>query len=161
MRATRFSDFWNKLRDARYRHGFVSSQLKRSIPLQIRALRQQRRLSQAALAKQCGLTQGAISRAENPEYGDLSFNTVLRIARGLDVAFVGRFVSFGDFEEITRNYATAFEVTSFDEEDQELVKGQVPASPEEPAEVRYDHPVGDRVLESIGANTWTNKLTHG
>jgi transcriptional regulator with XRE-family HTH domain len=115
------SDIWKKLREVRYRHGYAAAQLKRSVPLQIRALRQQRRLSQAGLAKLCGLKQGVISRAENPEYGNLSFNTVLKIAKGLDVAFVGRFVSFGSLLEITRNYGAGFDAMSFDEEDQSRV----------------------------------------
>lgn len=125
MRAPRFSSFWRKLSDVRYRHGYVSSQLKRGVPLQIRALRLQRKLSQASLAELCGLTQGAISRAENPEYGDLTFNTVLKIARGLDVAFVGRFISFGDFEDFTGNYATGFDALSFEEENQAHVAGEL------------------------------------
>jgi transcriptional regulator with XRE-family HTH domain len=79
-------------------------------------------LSQKALAKLCGLTQGAISRAENPDYGDLTFNTVLKIARGLDVAFVGRFVSFGDLDDWTHGrYSETFDVPNFTEEDRSVL----------------------------------------
>jgi hypothetical protein len=42
------------------------------------------------------LTQGVVSRAEDQDYGNLTFNTIGRIAAGLDMAFIGRFVPFSD-----------------------------------------------------------------
>ena len=83
-----------------YREAFVSSFLKRYIPFQIRAIRKKRGMSQPELAEASKITQGVISRAENPDYGNLTFNTVLRIAAGFDVAFVGRFVRFSEFLEV-------------------------------------------------------------
>ena len=92
-----FKDIWPKLaRSKRYREEFVSSHAKQAIPYQIRALIQQFGLSQKELAKRSGLTQGAISRAADPSYGNLTINTLVRIAAGFDVAFVGRFVPFSD-----------------------------------------------------------------
>lgn len=66
------------------------------IPLQIRVLRKQRDWSQARLATESQLTQGVISRAEDPDYGNLTVNTLVRIASGFDCAFVGRFVPFSE-----------------------------------------------------------------
>jgi transcriptional regulator with XRE-family HTH domain len=86
-------------RSKKYRGAFVESYLKRSIPYQITALRKKAGLSQEQLAEASGLTQGVVSRAENPNYGNLTLNTVLRIAGGLNVAFVGEFVSFRELEE--------------------------------------------------------------
>jgi hypothetical protein len=40
-----------------------------------------------------------ISRAEDTNYGTLSFKTVIAIANGFDVAFVGRFVPFSQTGE--------------------------------------------------------------
>src|SRR5438552_2501278 len=77
-----------------YREAFVASFLKRYIPFQIRAIRKKRRISQPALAEASKITQGVISRAEDPDYGNLTLNTVLRIAAGFDLAFVGKFVRF-------------------------------------------------------------------
>jgi transcriptional regulator with XRE-family HTH domain len=80
----------------RYRESFAASVVKRMIPLQIRVLRREHDWSQAQLAKESNLTQGAISRAEDPDYGNLTINTLVRIASGFDCAFIGRFVSFSD-----------------------------------------------------------------
>jgi transcriptional regulator with XRE-family HTH domain len=66
------------------------------IPLQVRVLRKQRDWTQAHLAGESKLTQGVISRAEDPEYGNLTVNTLVRIGAGFDCAFVGRFVPFSE-----------------------------------------------------------------
>jgi transcriptional regulator with XRE-family HTH domain len=80
----------------KYRESFAASVVKRMIPLQIRVLRKQREWSQAELAKQSSLTQGVISRAEDPEYGNLTVNTLVRVAAGFDCAYIGRFVPFSE-----------------------------------------------------------------
>jgi transcriptional regulator with XRE-family HTH domain len=79
-----------------YRNAFVAAQLKRGIPFQARALRKQRGWSQEDLARESGLTQGAVSRALDPDYGNLTLNTILKIAAGFDVAFIGKFVPFSE-----------------------------------------------------------------
>ena len=92
------SNLWQKFsRSKKYREAFVSAQLKRGIPAQIRLLLKQRGWSQAELAERSGLTQGAISRAADPDYGNLTLNNILKIAAGFDVAFVGKFVPFSEF----------------------------------------------------------------
>ena len=112
------SKLWNKLRDRKYRKAFVDSQLKMGVPLQLHALRKKRSWSQAELAKHAGLSQGVISRAENPNYGNLTFNTVLEIAGGLDVGFIGAFVPFSKLEEWHSKLSEeSVVVLSFDEED--------------------------------------------
>jgi transcriptional regulator with XRE-family HTH domain len=83
-------------RSKRYRESFAASAAKRILQLQIRVLRKQREWSQLDLAKESGLTQGVISRAEDPDYGNLSVNTLIRIASGFDCAFIGRFVPFSE-----------------------------------------------------------------
>ncbi len=91
------SDLWQKFsRSQSYREAFVSAQLKRGIPAQIRVLLKQRGWSQSDLAERSGLTQGAISRAADPDYGNLTLNNILKIAAGFDVAFVGKFVPFSE-----------------------------------------------------------------
>jgi transcriptional regulator with XRE-family HTH domain len=79
-----------------YREAFVASQLKRGIPFQARALRKQRGWSQSRLAEESHLTQGVVSRALDPDYGNLTLNTILKIAAGFDVAFIGKFVPFSE-----------------------------------------------------------------
>jgi transcriptional regulator with XRE-family HTH domain len=83
-----------------YREAFVASFLKRYIPFQIRTIRKKRKMSQSDLAEAAKITQGVISRAEDPDYGNLTFNTVLRTAAGFDLAFIGKFVRFSEFQKI-------------------------------------------------------------
>jgi transcriptional regulator with XRE-family HTH domain len=84
----------------------------------MRALLKQREWSQAELADRSGLTQGAISRAADPDYGNLTFNNVLKIAAGFDVAFVGKFVPFSELASWHDSIAdeTTLMVNSFDED---------------------------------------------
>lgn len=112
------SNLWNKLSSSKdYREALVASQLKRGLPFQARAMRKGRGWSQAVVAERSGLTQGVVSRAEDPDYGNLTLNTVLRIAAGHDVAVICEFVSFSDFAKWYVNFSedTAF-VPSFEDE---------------------------------------------
>lgn len=115
-----FRTVWTKLQQngAAYRKAFVASELKRLIPFQIYALRKKRGWSQEELAKRSGLTQGVISRAEDPDYGNLTFNTVINITGGFDVAFVGKFVPFSELDDyfVGLSEESAGSVPAFDEE---------------------------------------------
>ncbi len=108
----------SKLASSRdYREAFVSSFLKRYIPFQIRTIRKKRGISQKQLADDAKVTQGVISRAEDPDYGNLTFNTVLRIAAGYDLAFVGKFVRFSELlKTIDDMSEDAFDLPGFVEE---------------------------------------------
>jgi transcriptional regulator with XRE-family HTH domain len=110
------SDLRSKLsRSKRYRDAFAASVAKRMIPLQIRVLRNQRGWSQARLAEESRLTQGVISRAQDPEYGNLTINTLVRIAAGFDCAYIGRFVPFSELGKwyIALEDENSFRVSSF------------------------------------------------
>jgi hypothetical protein len=112
------SELWAKLAGSKeYRHALVASELKRGLPRQIRILRKQhgREWNQQRLALETGLTQGAISRAEDPDYGNLTLNNLLNIGKGLDVAFIGRFVPFSDFAKwhASLSHESQLEVPSF------------------------------------------------
>ena len=109
---------WEKFsKSKKYRDSFVAAQTKQLIPMQIRVLRKQRDWSQTTLAQESNLTQGAISRAEDPDYGNLTINTLVRVAAGFDVAFVGKFVPFSElgrwFTELSEE---GLEVASFGDE---------------------------------------------
>jgi transcriptional regulator with XRE-family HTH domain len=109
---------WNKLRGSRaYRRAFAASQFKRLVPFQIGALRRERGWSQKELARACSLTQGVISRAEDPDYGNLTVNTLLRIADGFDVAFVGKFIPFSELETLVDKLSDKQFVPSFQQEE--------------------------------------------
>lgn len=93
-----FHRLWNKFAGSKtFRGEYVVGYVKRSIPAQIRALMKKRGLTQQQLADQAGLTQGVISRAADLDYGDLTLNTIVRIAAGFDCAFVGKYVPFSEF----------------------------------------------------------------
>jgi transcriptional regulator with XRE-family HTH domain len=100
---TIFSDLWKKLSDKKYREHYALSLLKKSVSFQIKTLRKKHCGTQAVLAERSNLKQGVISRAEDQDYGNLTFNTVGRIAAGFDMAFIGRFVPFSDLAKFSRD----------------------------------------------------------
>jgi transcriptional regulator with XRE-family HTH domain len=113
------SNLWRRFRSKNYRDAFVLLQLKKGIPFQIGAMRKKLGWSQEQLAEASGLTQGVISRAENPDYGNLTLNTISRIAAGFDVAVVVRFVSFSNLVQWFENLSEeAVQVPTFTEEDE-------------------------------------------
>lgn len=114
-----FDRLWTKLRNKKYREEFVAAQVKRGIPFQIRKLMKQEGLSQQELAARAGLTQGVVSRAADPEYGNLTLNTIIRIAAGFDVGFVGRFVPVSEVGNWFLRLPEECEVKTFPREDAE------------------------------------------
>ena len=124
---TTFSNVWRKLAASKeYRSAFVTAQFKRLVPFQIRTLRKQRRWSQEQLAENCKLTQGVISRAEDSDYGNLTVNTILRIADGFDVAFIGRFVPFSELDEWFVDLSEEkVQAPGFEEENRLFVTGRL------------------------------------
>jgi len=113
---------WEKLKNAEYRRALAIAQFKRFVPFQISALRRQRNWSQELLAERSGLTQGVISRAEDTDYGNLTVNTILRIANGLDLVFLGKFVSYSEFEYWRKQLSESAVVPGFEAEDAEFEK---------------------------------------
>ena len=122
---TTLSNTWERFQDRDYRNAFAADQLKRGVPFQIRVIRKKRGWSQAELAEASGLTQGVISRAEDLNYGNLTFNTALAIAAGFGLAFVGKFVPFS---ELIREHSNLSEdsikdIPTFEEEDRLIASG--------------------------------------
>lgn len=113
-----FERLWKKFtKSKRYRQQFVAAQAKRALPFQIRALMKKQGLSQEKLAELSGLTQGVISRAADPNYGNLTINTIVKIANGLDVAYLGIFVPFSELAKwFSRLSEESAAVDNFDEE---------------------------------------------
>ncbi len=113
-----FEGIWRKLSNKKYREQYALSLLKRSVAFQIKTLRKKHCGSQAVLAERSNVTQGVVSRAEDQEYGNLTFNTVGRIASGLDVAFIGKFVPFSELIKFSEDLSEGEfeEIPTFDEE---------------------------------------------
>ncbi|HEV2424992.1 MAG TPA: hypothetical protein VGZ29_09215 [Terriglobia bacterium] len=124
-------DIWGKLaKSKKYREEFALALLKRSVAFQIKTLRKKHCGSQAALAERASLTQGVVSRAEDQDYGNLTFNTVGRIAGGLDMAFIGRFVSFGDLARFSSDLSEKefTSIPTFEEETERRASGVASAA---------------------------------
>lgn len=100
-----------------YRDAYVAEHVKTSMPLHLRHLREERALSQAALAAQAQTTQTVISRLEDPQYGNLTVQSLLKIAAALNIALLVKFVPFSRLlAEGEDRSPRALSVPSFDEE---------------------------------------------
>ena len=85
-----------ELREKPYRDAYVASQIRMTLPLQIRELRKGREWTQPELAEQAGMAQPRISELEKPGERRLTIETLLRLASAFDVALQVRFVPFGE-----------------------------------------------------------------
>jgi transcriptional regulator with XRE-family HTH domain len=83
--------------DPEQRHLLVAAQIRNGLPVQIRATREDRRWTQAALAEKLGTTQNTISRLENPKTSKPTITTLKRIAEAFDVALLVKFAPFSEF----------------------------------------------------------------
>jgi transcriptional regulator with XRE-family HTH domain len=103
-----------KFSDKEYRDAYVAEYIYSRIPLKIRALREERNMSQAELGEKAGIAQPWVSKLEDPNYGRLTISTLLRVASAFDV---GLFVDFVPFSEIVNRSSNltseSFEVPSF------------------------------------------------
>lgn len=141
-----FSDLWRKFQRAAYRKSFVDAEVKRVIPFQVSAIRKARGWSQEELARRSGLTQGVISRAEDPDYGNLTFNTVIKIANGFDVAFVGKFIPYS---ELANWYASISEASTGDVPDFDTENATV-AARLDAAFASIGQPQPEQMIDELG-----------
>src|SRR5258708_5384240 len=91
-----YSKMFEKLKDPEYRNLFNSRQIQRLLPMQIKALRVSREMKQEEMAKALQTTQTVVSRIERAK-GNLTINTLLKIAEAFDVALVVRFDPINKF----------------------------------------------------------------
>jgi transcriptional regulator with XRE-family HTH domain len=118
-----------KLRRPRYRNAYVKAHLSQGLAFQIRALRRSRGLTQGQLAKGLELGgQSAVARLEDPSYGRMSLQTLLKVGEFFDVALVTKFVPYSRFlREVEDVSEEALTVESFEEEDR---NGSIENAPE-------------------------------
>ena len=91
-----------ELQNEEFRRQFVSAQVRRFVSGQIRDLREIdfRRWTQKELGMRAGgMKPNAISRLENPAYGDYSVNTLLRLADAFDLGLIVRFAAISEIVE--------------------------------------------------------------
>jgi transcriptional regulator with XRE-family HTH domain len=77
-----------------YREAYLEEFVKSSIAHQIRALREKLKMTQTQFAEKLGTKQNVVSRLEDEDYGSVTVNTLLRVAKRNDVALNVRFVDF-------------------------------------------------------------------
>ncbi len=83
------------LDDEEFRYGYAESFLNTFVAAQIKALREQRKMTQADLAEAIGTQQAGVSRLENVNYSAWKTETLRRIARALKVRLKISFETFG------------------------------------------------------------------
>lgn len=104
-------------RDPEYRRLFVEERVRASVALQIRALRQQREMTQAKLGEAIGMAQTWVSKLEDPEYGKMTVATLLRLAGAFDADIEIKFRPFSrTLDSLPTQGPDYFYVPTFDEE---------------------------------------------
>jgi transcriptional regulator with XRE-family HTH domain len=106
-----------ELRDKTYRDAYVASQIRMTLPIQIRRLRVALDLTQPELAERAGMAQPRISELEKPGERRLTIETLLRIAAAFDVGLQVRFVPFNELIDWSEGLDTDnFRIAPFNEE---------------------------------------------
>lgn len=100
--------------DKEYRHAYAEESLNLSVATQIKVLREQRELTQEALARAAEMKQSMISRYENVNYSSWSINTLRKLAEAFDVFLDVRYRSFRELVETTERFSReALQVPAF------------------------------------------------
>ncbi|HEM7889458.1 MULTISPECIES: helix-turn-helix transcriptional regulator [Burkholderia cepacia complex] len=93
-----------KLRKKPYRDAFTKAHLVQGLAFQIKELRLSHNLTQEQLAKALELgSQSAVARLEDPGYGRMSLQTLLKVASYFDVALLTKFVSYSKLIQETED----------------------------------------------------------
>lgn len=99
------------------REAFVVSEIRVSIPFQVRALRAQRGWDQKTLAEKSGMAQPRISAIEKIGGANLNLETLKRLAAAFDIGLVVKFAPFSELVAWSDNFSPDnFAVASFDED---------------------------------------------
>lgn len=104
-------------KDREYREQFVRERVQSSVALQLRALREQRQMTQTEMSERVGKAQPWISLVENPNYGKWTVATLLDFAIAFDTDLEIKFRPFSKaLHELSRQTQEYFRVSSFEEE---------------------------------------------
>ena len=115
-----------------YRRAFVEESVRTSLAAQIKAIREQRKMTRPALACAMGKAPSWIFRLEDPNEKPPTVTTLLAVADAFDTDLQISFCSFASLlDRLGRLSPESFEVPSFEEELPELEKcigGEDPGS---------------------------------
>lgn len=106
------------MRNHEVRHARIEAEAANYIASQIRVIRQQRGMTQAALAKKLKTTQTAVSRLEDPSYGRYSVQLLLAVGKALDVALLVKYVPFNKL--LTETHVVREETFALESIEEEL-----------------------------------------
>ncbi|SRR6266404_268609 len=107
---------WEKLADPEYRRYFVEELAKRAFATQVRTIRKKRDWSQEKLAEESQVTQGVVSRTENPTLGT-TFDTAAQVATGFGLAFIPKIVPYSEFIQWAEDVSDGFtDLPTFEQE---------------------------------------------
>lgn len=105
------------LTDDEYRKVFVQERVRSFVALQIRSLRDQRKMTQQQLGDAIGMAQTWVSKLENPDYGKMTISTLLRLANAFDTDLEIKFQPFSKtIHDLPTQGPDYFRVPSFKEE---------------------------------------------
>lgn len=86
-----------------FRYGYAESHLDAALASQIKALREQRGMTQAELAEAIGTKQSGVSRCENVNHSSWKTDTLWRLAKAFGVRLKISFEDFGSLlDEVDR-----------------------------------------------------------
>lgn len=100
MTIERRNQIIDNLKDKESRDFFVEEFINTSIPFQIRAIRQSLGKTQKQLADDLSTGQSRVSQLENPDYGNLTLNTLKKLASIFDVALIVKFAPFSELVDL-------------------------------------------------------------
>ncbi|HVB78929.1 MAG TPA: helix-turn-helix transcriptional regulator, partial [Candidatus Binataceae bacterium] len=84
-----------EFRDREYREAYADSFVNTFVAMQIRAIREQRGMTQKELAEKIGTAQTGVSRLENANYSGRSISTLKNVARQFDCWLRVSFEGYG------------------------------------------------------------------
>lgn len=142
-----------KLAGRKYAHVYMQQLQDMLLAMQVRVLRKQRDLSQAQLARLCGMKQARISLLENGRYSQWSLATLRTLAEAFDVGLDVRFVRFFELlDRMERESTQSLQVPKrADELKPEFTIVAVPSSVKEFEVSTFSVPV---VSDPAQAPTW-------
>ncbi len=85
---------FTKLKNKKYRDAYVMNHVKTSLPIQARLIREQHGWTQEEIANRMKTTQTVISRLEDPNYGNLTLNSLFKLVSAFDMGLLVKIVPF-------------------------------------------------------------------
>jgi transcriptional regulator with XRE-family HTH domain len=120
-----------KLTDQSYREAFISEEIDIGLPMQLRAMREERGWNQKYIAEKMDTKQPRFSLMEKPGYGNFSLNTLKRLASIFNVGLIVSFVPFSEMIDFTSSFSRKrLAIPSFADEYPKLEKRYARTSPQ-------------------------------